>query len=66
MEEGRRKIQTRKKCVLFTLDPMFNWPRMLNEKFTPAQVNISRCVFNFVIVVVSKFDMNIYVMTSAL
>jgi hypothetical protein len=51
MEKGRRKIQTRKKCVLFTLDAMFNWPRMSNEKFAPTQVNISRCVFNFVIVV---------------
>jgi hypothetical protein len=51
MEEGRRKIQTRKKCVLFTLDAMFSWPRMLNEKFAPAQVNISRCMSNFVIVV---------------
>jgi hypothetical protein len=24
---------------------------MLNEKFAPTQVNISRCVFNFVIIV---------------
>jgi len=51
MEERRRKIKTRKKCVLFTLDAMFSWPRMLIEKFTPDQVNISSCVFNFVIVV---------------
>jgi hypothetical protein len=54
MEERRRKIQTRKKCVLFTLDAMFSWPRMLIEKFAPNQVNISRCVFNFVIVVSVK------------
>jgi hypothetical protein len=51
MEEGRRKIQNRKKCVFLTLDAMFSWSRILNEKFAPAQVNMSRCVFNFVIVV---------------
>jgi len=66
MEEGRRKIQTRKKCVLCTLDAMFSWPRMSNEKIAPTQVNISRCVFNFITVWVSKFDMNIYVTISAL
>jgi hypothetical protein len=48
MEEGRRKVQTRKKCVLFALDAMFSRPRMSNEKFAPTQGNISRCVFNFV------------------
>jgi len=66
MEEGRRKIQTRKKCVLCTLDAMFSWPKMSNEKIAPTQVNISRCVFNFINVWVSKFDMNIYVTISAL
>jgi hypothetical protein len=49
-----RKYNLEKKCVLFTLDTMFSWPRMSNEKFAPSQVNISRCVFNFVIVVCAK------------
>jgi hypothetical protein len=48
---GKKENTNYKKNVIFALDAMFSWPKMLNEKFAPTQVNISRCVFNFVIIV---------------